>query len=68
MTHLKRRAAKRPTTSPKWDDNTLAAAAGLYANGASLTEVGARFGIHASTVANRFQHAAVQIRTRRGRT
>ncbi len=59
MAHLARREAKRPTTSAKWDDDTLAAAARLYADGASLNDVGARFGVHASTVANRFHHAGV---------
>lgn len=68
MAHLTRRNIERPTMSANWDQDTLAAAARLYASGASLTNVGASFGVHASTVANRFHHAGVQIRPRRGWT
>ncbi len=67
MAHLTRRAAKRPEISTvKWDDETLVAAAHLYTSGASLSRVGERFGVHASTIANRFQRAGVPIRPRRG--
>ncbi len=68
MAHLTRRETTRPeaSTTVKWDDETFCAAALLYAGGASLSQVGARFGVHASTVANRLHHAGVQIRPRRG--
>ena len=70
MAHLTRRETMRPETSTatNWDDDTLAAAARLYANGASLAQVGPRLGVHASTVATRFQLAGVPIRPRRGWT
>ena len=67
LAHLTRREAKRPEAPlAKWDDDTLASAARLYGEGSSLSDVGERFGVHASTIANRFQHAGVRIRPRRG--
>jgi len=44
----------------------LRAAADLYAAGHSLAEVGQRFGVDTSTVANRFRRAGLPIRARRG--
>lgn len=69
MGHFARRKAKRPGTSKtRWDHDTLGAATDLSADGAFLARAGARFGVHASTVACRFNHAGVQIRPRRGWT
>jgi len=44
----------------------LHTAADVYAEGESLAAVGRRFGLDASTVANRFRRAGLPVRPRRG--
>ena len=45
---------------------TLATAARSYADGSSLANLAAQFGLDPSTVANRFRRAGIPIRPRRG--
>lgn len=49
-----------------WTPAELASARRLYAGGHSLAEVGRRFGVDKSTVANRFRREGVPVRQRPG--
>jgi hypothetical protein len=53
-------------TSKQWNHKTLTSAARSYADGSSLADVAAQFGLDPSTVANRFRRAGIPIRPRRG--
>jgi hypothetical protein len=66
MAHLRRRRVEPRVPFTAWDPEALTAAAALYASGASLVVVAARFRVDPSTVANRFRRAGVTIRPRRG--
>jgi lambda repressor-like predicted transcriptional regulator len=64
--HLDRNHIERHHPHTEWANETLTAAADLYASGLSLAAVAARYGIDPQTVANRFRRAGIPVRTRRG--
>jgi AraC-like DNA-binding protein len=66
IAHLDRRGVERRATSKQWNHKTLTSAARSYADGSSLADVAAQFGLDPSTVANRFRRAGIPIRPRRG--
>jgi AraC-like DNA-binding protein len=66
IAHLDRRGVERRAVSKQWDHQTLTSATRDYADGSSLADIAARFGLDPSTVANRFRRAGIPIRPRRG--
>jgi lambda repressor-like predicted transcriptional regulator len=67
LAHLDRRGVQRRSFPKSWDLETLTSAARRYANGSSLADIAAQYGLGPSTVANRFRRAGVPIRPRHGR-
>jgi hypothetical protein len=66
IAHLDRRGIERRAIATQWDHQTLTLAARNYADGSSLADIAAQFGLDPSTVANRFRRAGIPIRPRRG--
>ncbi len=66
IAHLNRQGVERRSVAKQWEHKTLASAARSYADGSSLADVAARFGVDPSTVANRFRRAGIPIRPRQG--
>jgi len=66
IAHLNRQSVERRAVARQWDDNTLASAARTYADGSSLADIAAHFGLGPSTVANRFRRSGVPIPPRQG--
>jgi DNA-binding CsgD family transcriptional regulator len=66
IAHLNRRGVERRAISKQWDHKTFTRAARSYADGSSLADIAAQFGLDPSTVANRFRRAGIPIRPRRG--
>jgi hypothetical protein len=66
IAHLNRHGVERRAVAKQWGHKTLASAARSYADGSSLADLAAQFGLDPSTVANRFRRAGIPIRPRRG--